>query len=159
MHATVLTHHKNGVLPPIRVTVVAGEHDIGLRISDQGTSPKQHSTSVTYHRLGGGLVTSGNIVANPADLCSFSHVRNASRLENDRIGALRSATASEKGIRATVQEQVHQWKDDLEGNDSPNQQLPPSQAPQGHTRIGIGLPMSKIFATFVLLFWPCAMPV
>ena len=36
MHATVLTHHKNGVLPPIRVTVVAGEHDIGLRISDQG---------------------------------------------------------------------------------------------------------------------------
>jgi hypothetical protein len=37
MHATVLTHHKNGVLPRIKVTVVAGEHDIGLRISDQGT--------------------------------------------------------------------------------------------------------------------------
>lgn len=132
MHATVLTHHKNGVLPPIRVTVFAGEHDIGLRISDQG----------------GGLVTSGNIVANPADLCSFSHIRNASRLENDRIGALRSATASEKGIRATVQEQVLWWKDDLEGNDSFNQQLPPSQTPQGNTRIGIGLPMSKIFATY-----------
>ncbi|KAJ2922092.1 hypothetical protein H1R20_g15001, partial [Candolleomyces eurysporus] len=117
MHATVLNHHKNGVLPPVRVTVVAGENDIGLRISDQG----------------GGLVTSGSIVTNPADLCSFSHIRNASRLETDRIGALR--TASEKGVWATVQEQVLQWKDDLEGTEHLNEQLSPSQTSQGYTRI------------------------
>lgn len=37
MHATVLKHHKtNRRLPCIRVTIVAGENEVGLRISDQG---------------------------------------------------------------------------------------------------------------------------
>ena len=47
-------------------------------------------------------------VNNPSDLFSFSHIRNASRLENSRLGALR--TASEEGLRATVDEQLMLWQ-------------------------------------------------
>ena len=36
MRSTVLKHQGVPVLPPIQVTIVAGENDISLRISDQG---------------------------------------------------------------------------------------------------------------------------
>jgi len=36
MRATGLRHRDATALPPIRATIVAGENDVGVRISDQG---------------------------------------------------------------------------------------------------------------------------
>jgi len=36
MRATALTHHGPEPLPVIRATIVAGENDVGIRISDEG---------------------------------------------------------------------------------------------------------------------------
>lgn len=136
MHATVLKHHKtNRRLPCIRVTIVAGENEVGLRISDQG----------------GGLISAENTISDPADLCSFSHVRNASRLEDERIDALRTAT--EEGLRATVEEQITRWQKEAlihpETDGSNSQVQPPvKDADTALPRIGIGLPMSKIYSTY-----------
>ncbi|KAF8165319.1 branched-chain alpha-ketoacid dehydrogenase [Crassisporium funariophilum] len=126
MRATHLKHQGEPSLPPIQVTIVAGEHDVGIRISDQG----------------GGLLVAQKHVSIPSDLFSFSHVRNAMRLEDSRLGALRTASLSEHGLRATVDEQVGRWQNvavkNLDGTGS--QTL--------HQRIGIGLPMSYIYATY-----------
>ncbi|KAF6762249.1 branched-chain alpha-ketoacid dehydrogenase [Ephemerocybe angulata] len=130
MHATILKHYGKGPLPAIRVTVVAGENDIGLRISDQG----------------GGLFSGGNTIENSNDLCSFSHVRNASRLEDQRIVALRTAT--EEGIRATVEEQVTRWKNPSSQLEKGKPVTATIEVSASLPRIGIGLPMSKIFATY-----------
>ncbi|KAL1747237.1 branched-chain alpha-ketoacid dehydrogenase [Schizophyllum fasciatum] len=130
MRATIETHPSDTRhFPPIHATIVAGEHDVGIRISDQG----------------GGLLTPHTRVSSPADLFSFSHVRNGVRLESGRIGALRALGASPQGVWATTREQRGDTGDDVE--DAP---ADPEQrggvAP--HPRIGIGLPMSKIFATY-----------
>ena len=37
MRATVETHPETNHFPPIHATIVAGEHDVGIRISDQGS--------------------------------------------------------------------------------------------------------------------------
>jgi len=39
MRATGLNHRNSSTLPPIRATIVAGENDVGVRISDQGWAP------------------------------------------------------------------------------------------------------------------------
>ncbi|KAF7301683.1 Protein-serine/threonine kinase [Mycena indigotica] len=122
MQATALHHRGAPGLPPIRATVSSGANDVGVRISDQG----------------GGLAT----VKTPSDLFSFSHLRNAARLDDSHIDALRSVSSSPLGMRATVDEQVGRWKQDLIDPD------PEVQAGVGHTKIGIGLPMSNIFATY-----------
>lgn len=36
MHATGLRHQDAATLPPIQATIVVGEDDVGVRISDQG---------------------------------------------------------------------------------------------------------------------------
>ena len=92
--------------------------------------------------VGGGLRDAFGPVSSPADLFSFSHVRNATRLEDSRLGALRTASLSKQGIRATVDEQVGRWKGRAE---SENSSLKSSEA--FHWRIGIGLPMGYIYAT------------
>ena len=40
MRATYVKHHGKISLPPIQVTIVDGEHDVGIRISDQGKGSK-----------------------------------------------------------------------------------------------------------------------
>ncbi|KAF8076416.1 branched-chain alpha-ketoacid dehydrogenase [Lyophyllum atratum] len=137
MRATVVKHHGSPILPAIRATIVAGENDIGIRISDEG----------------GGLLDSQNLIKTPSDLFSFSHIRNATRLEDSRLGVLRSFSTSPQGIRATVGEQVGRWQNDMltrvehEIESSPDS--PEKEAGVGpHPRIGIGLPMSNIFATY-----------
>ena len=40
MRATYVKHYGKPSLPPIQVTIVGGEHDVGIRISDQGKGPK-----------------------------------------------------------------------------------------------------------------------
>ena len=64
-------------------------------------------------------------------------------MDGDRLGALR--TASSRGVKATFAEQVgDETKHSQEGKD------PESGAGIApHQRIGLGLPMSNIFATWV----------
>lgn len=89
--------------------------------------------------VGGGLRDAIGPASSPTDLFSFSHVRNATRLEDSRLGALRTASLSKQGLRATVDEQVGA------GVESENGSLKSSEI--FHRRIGIGLPMSYIYAT------------
>ncbi|CDO75599.1 hypothetical protein BN946_scf184858.g39 [Trametes cinnabarina] len=121
--ATRLKHPTARVLPPIRITVVASDNDVYLRISDQG----------------GGLNSSE--IRSPADLFSFSHVRNATRLAEPRLGALRTLSSSQRGMTATVSEQIGTWRPETDGDVPPDSVNP-------HPRIGIGLPMSNIYATY-----------
>jgi hypothetical protein len=100
---------------------------------------------------GGGL--SHTMVKTPSDLFSFSHIRNAARLQNSRIGALRTVSSSPHGMRATVDEQVGRWQQNLANGNFPDDnakgvdpEMEAGIAP--HPRIGIGLPMSNIFATY-----------
>ncbi|KAH8830930.1 branched-chain alpha-ketoacid dehydrogenase [Flagelloscypha sp. PMI_526] len=123
MQATRMQHPNSPEVPPIRVTVVASPNDVTIRISDQG----------------GGLLKSGNAISSPSDLFSFSHIRNSARLEDSRIGELRSRSV--KGMRATVAEQVDMW----------NQGVPHEAGRdkvQAVPRPGIGLPMCNIYATY-----------
>jgi len=127
MRASVLKHRNKPDLPKIIATIVAGDNDVGIRISDQG----------------GGLSTTR--INSPSDLFSFSHERNATRLDIARLGALRSA--SSRGIKATVAEQLDHWPS--RENDNLSGENPERDAGIGpHPRIGLGLPMSNIFATY-----------
>lgn len=99
---------------------------------------------ISHFAIGGGLSHAETLISTPSDLFSFSHVRNATRLEDSRIGALRSASQSQEGLRATIAEQLGSWEkarkqEIVYSPTSPSQVL--------HPRIGIGLPMSNIFAT------------
>ncbi|KAJ3991092.1 hypothetical protein F5050DRAFT_1317299 [Lentinula boryana] len=117
-------HAGSTKLPPIIATIAAGDNAIGMRITDQG----------------GGLLTLQNSVQNPADLFSFSHIRNSARMEHSRLLSLRTASSYHQGIWAAVNEQVENW-----------QCLPNPEKEDGverHARMGIGLPMSNIFATY-----------
>lgn len=60
-------------------------------------------------------------------------------MEDARIGALRSASSNPSGVWATVGEQVGRWS-------TTRGSLPASGK---QSRIGIGLPMSNIYATCV----------
>ena len=83
-------------------------------------------------------------ISSPSDLFSFSHVRNATRLENERLGYLRTASASPSGMVATVEEVVDRWQKDVRSRNDPE-----LEAGVGHhPRLGIGLPMSNIFASY-----------
>ncbi|KAI0771640.1 alpha-ketoacid dehydrogenase kinase N-terminal domain-containing protein [Trametes elegans] len=121
--ATRAKHRTAPVLPPIRITVISSDNDVYLRISDQG----------------GGLASAG--IQSPSDLFSFSHVRNATRLADARLGALR--TLSQQGMTATVSEQIGQWQAESERDADV-----PAVGVNPHPRIGIGLPMSNIYATY-----------
>lgn len=63
-------------------------------------------------------------------------------MELSRIGALRSASYSNKGVLATVAEQVDRWNH-AKSDEVKDQ----ATCTEPHPRIGIGLPMSNIFAT------------
>ncbi|KAJ3484544.1 hypothetical protein NLI96_g5576 [Meripilus lineatus] len=86
-------------------------------------------------------------IKSPEDLLSFSHIRNATRLEDERLGVLRTISTSSRGIKATVDEQVDNWQHEAEVQQSSS--TPEQHAgANAHPRIGIGLPMSNIFATY-----------
>lgn len=88
-------------------------------------------------------------IKSPSDLFSFSHLRNATRLEDARLGALRTVSSRKQGVRATVDEQIDTWQRPSEARraeNGTNQGGSPSPLP----RIGIGLPMSNIFAKCVI---------
>lgn len=98
-------------------------------------------------RPGGGLLSPQ--ICTPSDLFSFSHIRNASRLEQDRLGPLRTVCASPTGMRATVEELVQRWKDEWPRVEvgSPLQHNSKRQSRSVHRpRLGIGLALCNIFA-------------
>ena len=100
------------------------------------------------------------------------------RLESSRIGALRELGSSPQGVWATTREQRGETGEDVEDEgveaasagaegmvqtpsnssavDSPAKADDPERRGgiASHPRIGIGLPMSKIFATCVAFFLP-----
>ncbi|KAF9268008.1 atypical/PDHK/BCKDK protein kinase [Marasmius fiardii PR-910] len=132
IRATQLSNPTLSTLPPVRATIAAGSNDVGIRISDQG----------------GGLfaIQKQYGIKSPSDLFSFSHVRNSARMEVGRIGALRSVSSRPQGVWATVGEQVQDWQD------SPmragNIDIGKHAEIRAHPQIGIGLPMSNIFAKY-----------
>lgn len=93
---------------------------------------------------GGGLSLNTHIQT-PSDLFSFSHVRNTGRVEDVRIGALRHAISSSKGIKGTVGEQMAETSPGLflDVSREVREHVVSSETPP---RIGIGLPMSNIYA-------------
>lgn len=117
---------------------MSGERLVTIRISDQGMS-RRHACTIPLTAVcaGGGLLLPQ--IKSPSDLFSFSHVRNAKRLDDSVLGALRTVSSSSKGMRATVDEQLHAAAHSAP-EDAPDRSAP-------HPRIGIGLPMSNIFAT------------
>lgn len=124
--------------------MVSGENEVTIRVSDQGLILLTSFQLVDIYSLrpsGGGLLTPD--IKNPVDLFSFSHLRNPARMDVQRLGALRTLSSSQTGMIATVEEQVRRRRMNVEDED-----------PQGeagvspHPRIGIGLPMSNIFATY-----------
>ena len=82
-------------------------------------------------------------INSPSDLFSFSHTRNMMRLDNSRIGGLRLLGDSPRGMRATVEEQLARWQEESKKGDDPERKAGVGK----HNRLGIGLPMSNIFAT------------
>jgi pyruvate dehydrogenase kinase 2/3/4 len=142
LRATRLKHAGASVLPPIRATISTGENMVAIRISDEGMCCST-CTELRSHRWslqpGGGLLIPQ--ITSPSDLFSFSHLRNSTRMEDSRLGVLRSMSLSTQGITATVKEQLNTM------SQAATKETPDRIAP--HPRIGIGLPMSNIFATFV----------
>jgi len=51
MRATVETHNKSRQLPEIEVLVAKGEHDVSIRVSDQGGGIPRHITDHMFHYL------------------------------------------------------------------------------------------------------------
>ena len=84
----------------------------------------------------------------PSDLFSFSHIRNSERLNDSRLGALRDASQSTDGLMATVAEQLEKKRTRRPVPLSGDSELGPVQrgGADVHSRIGIGLPMSNIYA-------------
>ncbi|TFY70880.1 hypothetical protein EVG20_g2112 [Dentipellis fragilis] len=124
VQATVRLHGKVREMPSIGVTIVAGENDIGVRISDQGM---------------------GN---SPSDLFSFSHLRNASRMDDSRLGTLRSVSEDPKGMKATVEEQIARWEQERRVLSTTVQDQESETSVGPYPRLGIGLPMCNIYATY-----------
>ncbi|TFK75880.1 alpha-ketoacid dehydrogenase kinase [Pluteus cervinus] len=128
IRATVTNHASEKSFPAIQATIAAGKDEVGIRISDRG----------------GGIRALESQIQTPSDLFSFSHVRNAARMEGSRIGALRTISSSEQGMWATVGEQVNRWLQHDNGADNPE----PEPVVSLHTSTGIGLPMSNVYATY-----------
>jgi pyruvate dehydrogenase kinase 2/3/4 len=77
----------------------------------------------------------------PSDLYSFSHHRNTTRLDNERIGALRHLSQRKGGLWGTVHERISPRTEQSAVGQATEQ----DDVPQ---RIGMGLPLSNIYATY-----------
>ncbi|SRR5258708_25411885 len=117
----------------------------------------------------GRLVVGGGLsISDPTSLYSFSHLRNAARLESERLGALRDAVHAssrpKRGIVGTIGEQlkrllpvdramqiVAQYDEigsNLLGGDTSEEKQGGRSDTYSRRRIGLGLPMSNIYATY-----------
>jgi pyruvate dehydrogenase kinase 2/3/4 len=80
----------------------------------------------------------------PSDLYSFSHLRNDTRLAEDRIGALQHFSQRKGGLRGTVDETITLDQSVVKRSD-PGESLNDTPVPR---QMGIGLPLSNIYATY-----------
>ncbi|KAF9652219.1 alpha-ketoacid dehydrogenase kinase [Thelephora ganbajun] len=130
IRATASHHHGASTSPEVRATIAASKDDVSIRISDQG----------------GGLPN----VEMSSDLFSFSHIRNSARLDDSRLGALRNASQSTEGLMATVAEQLRKKRMrrpvPYSGDGQPD--LAQRIGADVHAKVGIGLPMSNIYARY-----------
>ncbi|KAF8759889.1 P-loop containing nucleoside triphosphate hydrolase protein [Rhizoctonia solani] len=131
---------STGTLSPSHRRVVghAAYRSTKRRSGRARAHPRHDRGRSRYHeradlRPRGGLRSSSSQTAH--DMFSFSHVRNATRLHDERLGALRHLSSSGRGLRATVDEQIARW------NESAN-----NRPLVG--RMGLGLPLSNIYATY-----------
>ncbi|KAG8856815.1 hypothetical protein FRB96_006319 [Tulasnella sp. 330] len=127
MRFSTVHHAHSSSRPIIRTTIVSGPEHILIRVSDQGGGVTPDINSTT-------------------DLFSFSHLRNATRLASDRISALRTATSRQGGMTGTVAEQLARRARILV---AAGETIPLAVATEPVIqRIGLGLPLSYIFATY-----------
>jgi len=112
----------------ITATIAADEHSVNVRISDQG----------------GGLLLPEN--QHPSNLFSFSHLRNATRMNEDRLSALHRMTAH--GFPITVADQITRWKAGQQQQLQNSQGAVASSEEEGVNRMGLGLPLSNIYARY-----------
>jgi pyruvate dehydrogenase kinase 2/3/4 len=91
---------------------------------------------------GGGLMLQES--QTPSDLYSFSHLRNNTRLDEDRIGALQHFSQRKGGLRGTVDETITLAQSSAE-REAPCESLDETPVPR---QMGIGLPLSNIYATY-----------
>lgn len=117
-------HDKPDLIPgTIRATISSDDDEVYVRISDQG----------------GGLMLLASQI--PSDLYSFSHHRNTTRLDIERIGALQHLSQRKGGLWGTVHERLLPRKQQSAAEEATEQE----DVPQ---RIGMGLPLSNIYATY-----------
>jgi pyruvate dehydrogenase kinase 2/3/4 len=139
--ATLTQYSGKESVPPIRVTVVENSSDVLIRVSDQG----KHYVAIGLEcrssgSIGGGLDTAA--IGSPSNLFSFSHLRNSSRMDLSRLDTLRSVS------EASSRRRPEMWFRET----PPSSEDVESEASAGtHVRMGIGLPLSNIFATCVLV--------
>ncbi|KAG8849069.1 hypothetical protein FRB91_010277 [Serendipita sp. 411] len=107
----------------IRATISSDEDDVYIRISDQG----------------GGLMLTET--QTPADLYSFSHHRNTTRMRDDRLVALQHFSQRKGGLWGKVQERIATpGSEDQVNEDSKDEDKPQP--------MGMGLPLSNIHVTY-----------
>lgn len=138
----------------ITATIAADENNVNVRISDQGrltylnlTDPWQPLTPL--NTLGGGLLLPEN--QHPSNLFSFSHLRNAARMNEDRLSALHQMTRC--GFPITIGDQVTLWRagqqQQFEKRRSQSQDAnASSEEEKGINRMGLGLPLSNTYARY-----------
>jgi hypothetical protein len=103
----------------------------------------------SLYTLGGGLLLPEN--QHPTSLFSFSHLRNATRMHEDRLSALHRMTAD--GFPITVDDRMTRWKagqqQQLEQQRNHSQGAnASSEEAEGVNRMGLGLPLSNIYARY-----------
>lgn len=77
----------------------------------------------------------------PSDLYSFSHHRNNTRLDVERIDALQYLSRRKGGLWGTVSERLSMRQQQVPSSGTTDSEdVPP--------RIGMGLPLSNIYATY-----------
>ena len=68
-------------------------------------------------------------------------------MDHSRLGALRSASSSPQGFKGTLDQRVEMWHGKRQGRDVSNADPETGAGVGWHPRMGIGLPLSNIFAT------------
>lgn len=142
--------HVPGV---ITATIAADENSVNVRISDQGQlihfqsdGPAAIPNVTSIYTLGGGLL----LPEHPSNLFSFSHLRNAARMNEDRLSALHRVTA--RGFPITVVDQMTRWRagqqQQLEQKNHSQGANASSEKEEGVNRMGLGLPLSNIYARY-----------
>jgi pyruvate dehydrogenase kinase 2/3/4 len=141
--ATLDRHGASSASHPIRVTVVASPRDLIIRISDSGQflsrkgkeKKKKGGLLISLARVTGGGIPpieplADNLSASRHDVFSFLFSLSSTPAGRASLGKLKSV----ERLGGTVREQVERSLD--------------INVDVGHDRLGIGLPLSRIYADY-----------